>query len=77
VELGKYLEKWTDRRFPLILAGARLAPETNSHGPVLFWRQQLVAGTPLSGLSRRDTSGRISGEEQRRCSRPPRQLCAP
>src|SRR3982074_917974 len=45
VELGKYLKNGLIGAFALILAGARLAPETNSHGPVLFGAATLVAGT--------------------------------
>ena len=44
MELGKYLKNGLIGAFALILAGARLIPDADSHGPALFGAATLVAG---------------------------------
>ena len=45
MSLRKYLKNGLIGAFALILAGARLVPDANSRGPVLFGAATLVAGT--------------------------------
>ena len=44
MELGKYLKNGLIGAFALILAGARLIPDADSRGPVLFGAATLMAG---------------------------------
>jgi len=48
VKLGNYLKNGLIGAFALILAGTRLIPGADSHGPVLFAPATLMAGNRLA-----------------------------